>query len=410
MNARLIDAGTKPKIRNLTMILSDDDDNKDFVKEIASNLDKSGKTPPVELISRDARFVDWQIGNDKFGVTVQRILADDLLVPDFMGNVGNWPLLFSKDLKIMYAVEGKKIDDSHVNKATQKYSAESAKKRLNSLTMLVTTGEPELFLELSTIMKKYYPDRADVVKQVHLDSGDITWTCNGQQVGLCVESKKASDLVAGITDSRNKTQAHVMMQLEPAHPSQLAYLIQGDVTKLKHGPNDKAKMGAIVYPVLRYGFRSINVENAKMAAFFLSNIHIQMEHAPNDKLVADNLVFLHGINQTLKKKDVTEQNELSVTLQTVHGVSPEIAESITSVYGDFGGLVQAYIDYKGNDIDAMLEDIPILRSNQKTRRVGKALSAAIAKRFHIKKIISNIPVDNGAKKRKMVHDIEEDDD
>ena len=408
MNSRLIDAGTKPKIRNLTMVLSDDDDNKDFVKEIAENLNEGS----VDLVHRDARFVDWQLGNDKFGVTVQRILADDLLVPDFMGNVSNWPLLFTKDLKILYAVEGKKINDSHVDRATQKYARESAKKRASSLTMIVTTGEPELFRELSAIMRKYYPDRDDVVKQMHLDSGDITWTCNGQQVGLCVESKKASDLVAGITDARNKTQAHVMMQLEPTHPSQLAYLIQGDVTKLKHGPNDKAKMGAIVYPSLRYGFRSINVENAKMAAFFLSNIHIQMEHAPHDKLVANDLVFLHGINQTLKKRDVVEQHELSVTLQRVHGVSPEIAESITAVYKDFGGLVQAYIDYKGNDIDAMLEDIPITRNNeqkQKTRRVGKALSAAIAKWFHIKQIVANIPND-GAKKRKMVHEVEDDDD
>jgi ERCC4-type nuclease len=345
---------------------------------------------------------------------VQRLHADDLLVPDFVGNVANWPLLFSKSLKIMYVVEGKTVGETLVNNATKKYSAESGGKRLNSLTMVVTTGEPELFQELTSIMRKYYPERPDAVKQMRLDSGDVTWICNGQQIGFCVESKKAPDLVSGISDGRNKTQVHIMMELEPAHNSQLAYLIQGDITKTKYGPNDKAKMGAIMYPVMRNGFRSINVENAKMAALFLSNIHIQMEHAPHDKLVSNNLVFLHGINQTLNKRSLAEQNELSVILsQSVYGVSPEIAESITAVYSDLGELMQAYIDYQGDDVDAMLENIPIVKATAsgKTRRVGKVISAAVAKLFHVKRIVANIPKKQEPnKKRKYEIEIIDDDD
>jgi hypothetical protein len=251
--------------------------------------------------------------------------------------------------------------------------------------MCIASGESKLFDEMRRLVgASGFPE--DTVRMMPLRSGDVTWIDgSGTQAGFVVERKRNDDFVSTIKGSGGRgMQLAVMLDTEP-HPSNILYLIEGDVLAPRSGVVDSARLGSLVYPIFRHGVRVANTQSTIASAAFLFNLWMQMERCDTHKLKAHGMVFGNKLNETPKKAHYTGdggRDEFIRLLVVVDRVSDEVAIAIAQMYPTFGDMMKAFFaEPNPKKRELLLQNIQVTVKSGNTKRVGPALSRAIARKF-----------------------------
>ena len=324
--------------------------------------------------------VSWTIGaaGEPFGFSVQLLSDNQLIRPDMhVAPPGlEDPILFLDGYNIMYLIEGgpgAPPNPPLVEGATPRWA------------MCIASGESKLFDEMRRLVRAS-GFAEDTVRMMPLRSGDVTWVDgSGTQVGFVVERKRNDDFVSTIKGSGGRgMQLAVMLDTAP-HPSNILYLIEGDVLAPRSGVVDSARLGSLVYPIFRHGVRVANTQSTIASAAFLFNLWMQMERCDTHKLKAHGMVFGNKLNETPKKAHYTGdggRDEFIRLLTVVERVSDQVAIAIAQRYPTFGDMMKAFFaEPNPKKRELVLQDIQVTVKSGNVKRVGPALSRAIARKF-----------------------------
>jgi ERCC4-type nuclease len=332
--------------RNLSLLISDDmPELKKRLSELFAVNRPGARIMQLEHVSSQ---IAWRKTNDsgnsdnataegdsEFGFRLQFLQSGDLLHAA-SGSLEE-PILFP-DGKLTYFVENTPAPPCPLP-ADWATGQAAAKRRI---VMWISSGENALFEKVTQLLKEGRED--DCVQMKTLNTGDISWTCDGLQFGLVVERKKNSDFVATIQDSARHLQLAMMLDVAPT-PQQVMYLVEGDVMNVESGVNPLSRVASLTLPVIRHGVRVASVPNTEASARFLCNLHMQMETCAEEKLLAHKFYFGKELNSGPRKKDYTGvggKDQLVRVLTVVDGVSNEMAAEISGspkIMGSFANLL-----------------------------------------------------------------------
>lgn len=426
---RLIDTSSKPRQRTLEMVIALD------MPALADKIAQLSQRPPtVQRIP--SSMIEWRRDGESFGFKVQMIDAAKLMDPAIRGTPDE-PLLFP-DHKIMYILEkgargvnpptphGGKPPGSLTNTGARGATssgvwggaplgaggeAPSGARGFTPLTMIIASGESKLFAEVRALMEQLHPGRVDeFVRMGPLHTGDISWTRDNEQVGLIIERKDKSDFLATLRDPR-KLQLQVSLDTAP-DADKIMYLIEGDVLAVQSGIDDKARIGAMVYPIMRHGIRVASVPDTAASAALLVNLHRQMEWCDEDKFRAHRMHFGNALNAGPKKADYTGAggvDELVRILSVVDGVSDPIAVQLSALFGSsFATFMNEMLTV--DDPVARIADIVV---DGRARRLGPELAKRVVAKFGVDQLRAQFSpassVDDARKKRRIACDDDDDD-
>jgi ERCC4-type nuclease len=257
--------------------------------------------------------------------------------------------------------------------------------RKNECDILVASGESSLIGQLNLLKTKGLLAETTHICQSPLICGDIAIVeRNTREMVWIGERKEKKDFVASIIDGRHRTQQAVMLE-QNFKRGRICYIIEGNPLRVKRAVNQKAIVGALIYPIIRYGFNTIMVDNVAETALLVSAIHNQLECAEEDKFTArEKIDIANTLNKGPKKADLCERDRFPIILTRVPDVSDDIADGIAAVYGSFPQMIAAF---RAQNEPTLLENIPVKGKSEK-RRVGPAASRKIYEYFGVAEILA----------------------
>jgi ERCC4-type nuclease len=270
--------------------------------------------------------------------------------------------------------------------------------------ILVASGESALLSRLNLLKMIGALPEDTHVNHAPLICGDIAIVDRTtREVAWIGERKDKNDFVASIVDGRHRTQQAVMLAQNMRH-DRICYVVEGNLLKVKRAVNQKAIIGALIYPLIRYKFNTIMVDDTAETAVLIAAIHAQLEEADEDKFNArEKIAIANTLNGGPKKAALCDADRFSMILTRVPDVSDDIADGIAAVHGSFARMIGAF---RVNNDPMLLQDIPV-KGKKDNRRVGPAASRKIYEYFDIGAILGQLVAGGGQsakKKRPADHD------
>ena len=276
---------------------------------------------------------------------------------------------------------------------------EGEKKR--ECDILVASGEASLIYHLGLLKLAGKLDEGVGIMQSPLICGDIAIVERASREVVWIgERKEKNDFVASIIDGRHRTQQAVMLEQNMRH-GRICYVIEGNPLHVKRAVNQKAIIGALIYPIIRYGFNTIMVDNVAETALLVGVIHSQLECAEDEKFTArEKIDIANTLNKGPKKADLCERDRFNLILTRVPDVSDDVADGIAAVYGSFPAMINAF---RAQNEPTLLQNIPV-KGKKENRRVGPAASRKIYEYFGVAEILSEPLSGVKSKKRPIESD------
>lgn len=201
---------------------------------------------------------------------------------------------------------------------------------------------------------------------LNLEIGDFIIYNSDDSILLIIERKSISDLCSSITDSRFREQKQRLLE-STNDASKIMYLIEGKKYKTPININ-----GAIQNLIFKHNYKVLITENEQDS--FDHILLLFKKFYNNDFEILNNNVVV----SLVKKKDKINDNIFAHQLNTISGVSMNIALELSKLYINMNNLILQYNNI--NDIvnkELMLSNIII-----NNRKIGKALSTKIYKSLH----------------------------
>jgi len=345
MSARLIDYSNLPVIRNLTLCVSD--------PSLHAALPFSILTPGI---SDDAM---WLIdGETPFGFRIKCISDTYPFISEFRPGQS-----------ILYLYRK--------GKGETPFQTPPDQFKIREVQIHIASGD--------RVGKELKRQGVEFIEQ-HLDYGDVAFTVDGKMIELAIERKAKSDLSSSITDGRLKTQTKVMTRNVEDH-SKIVYFIEGDPIQTQFGPNDKAKLASVVYPMLRKNTSAVIGEDIEATARFITNIHHLLETVPEKKLEDKGMVRGRELNNGVKKSDLLEENKFRRIVNLVPHIGDKIEDVIVSHFKTFSDMREAFI----RDGEGAIEKLSMLEGEVegvkgKRQFVGPAASKKVYEYFEFENL------------------------
>lgn len=352
MASRLIDYSDLPVIRNLTLCVSD--------PSLHAALPFSILTPGI---SDDAM---WLLdGETPFGFRIKRISDAYPFISEFRPGQS-----------VLYLYSKRKGEGKGETPFQTPLHPDQFK--IRNVQIHIASGD--------RVGKELKRQGVEFVEQ-QLDYGDVAFTVDGKLIELAIERKAKSDLSSSITDGRLKTQTKVMTLNVEDH-SKIVYFIEGDPIQTQFGPNDKAKLASVVYPMMRKNTSTVIGEDIEATARFITNIHHLLETVPEKKLEDKGMVRGRELNNGVKKSDLLEENKFRRIVALVPHIGDKIEDVIVSHFATFSDMREAFI----RDGECAIEKLSMLEAGSepgvKGQRqfVGPAASKKVYEYFEFENL------------------------
>lgn len=207
----------------------------------------------------------------------------------------------------------------------------------------LATNENKLFAALKKLTNA-------VVEIKPLPFGDVVFMLDGTtRLDFVIERKAAEDFVSSKLDGRLEMQTDVMLR-NINQSSMIFHCIEGELfeTRPRKNFNHKAILGSLIYPMLRHNISVSMVDSVEGTAAFIKNVHDLLIHAPPGKFDEKQTPDTKALNSTVKKKDISEDNQVFAQLANIREVGPVSAAAIVKKYVSFCNIFQAYIKRGAN--------------------------------------------------------------
>lgn len=346
------------------------------------------RVPGAYLSENISETAVWMTDDGEvFGPVCRTIPADY----DFVGN-------FVPSRSVLYFMPSGRIEA--VGMSIPKVGPSLPK--LRTVSVVLAAGENKLF---AAINRGALPGRDVKVTLEPLPCGDAVFFIESdgprKRFEIVIERKTPADFLSSIKDKRLKEQTALMLTTF-ATPAAIIHFLEGDPMETPSGIHPKARMGALLKPMLREGTSAVIGHGLEATARFILNIQMYLETVPEDELVRKGLLLTHEPNarMDIKKADMTEENKIIYQLRLVPGVGEVMATAIAAEVKSFDEMEERFMLFGKHALSDIELDKP-------GRKVGKGVSEKIYNYYDFDK------KKNGAemmhKKRKIVEDDEEDD-
>lgn len=347
------------------------------------------RVPGAHLSENISETAVWMTGDGEvFGPVCRTIPADY----DFVGN-------FVPSRSVLYFMPSGRIEA--VGMSIPKVGPSLPK--LRTVSVVLAAGENKLF---AAINRGALPGRDVKVTLEPLPCGDAVFFIESdgprKRFEIVIERKTPADFLSSIKDKRLKEQTALMLTTF-ATPAAIIHFLEGDPMETPSGIHPKARMGALLKPMLREGTSAVIGHGIEATARFILNIQMYLETVPEDELVRKGLLLTHEPNarMDIKKADMTEENKIIYQLRLVPGVGEVMATAIAAEVKSFDEMEERFMLFGKHALSDIELDKP-------GRKVGKGVSEKIYNYYDFDK------KKNGAemmhKKRKIVEDEDEEED
>jgi ERCC4-type nuclease len=345
------------------------------------------RVPDAHLSESISETAVWMTGDgDVFGPLCRTIPADY----DFVGN-------FTPGQSVLYFMPSGRIE-AKVGPSLPK---------LRTVSVVLAAGENKLF---AAINRGSLPGRDVKVTLEPLPCGDAVFFIESdgprKRFEIVIERKTPADFLSSIKDKRLKEQTALMLTTF-ATPAAIIHFLEGDPMETPSGIHPKARMGALLKPMLREGTSAVIGHGIEATARFILNIQMYLETVPEDELVRKGLLLTHEPNarMDIKKADMTDENKIIYQLRLVPGVGEIMAEAVAAEVKSFDEMEEQYRLFGKH----ALKDITVPGvAGRKNRKVGKAISEKIYEYYNFDKHKDGVEMMH--KKRKIVEDEDEEEE
>lgn len=218
----------------------------------------------------------------------------------------------------------------------------------------------------NTVSVNYNNITADI-KVCNLEIGDYIIKNEDNQIFALIERKTFSDLCSSITDGRFREQKNRIDQ--SIENQKVMYILEGKKE------NSRLKLnninGCILNLLWKHNYKVIHTLHEKDTLEVL----FQLYKKTSELQFQSQLQLQPQLNLKSKKEKFYE-NPMIYIIQTIPGVSLQIATSISKIYHTVDELMKAYNEIDNGDIkqkELLLSEIMITEK----RKIGKSLSKKI---------------------------------
>lgn len=280
--------------------------------------------------------------------------------------------------------------------------------KLRTVSVTLAAGENRLF---SAIQRAAAAAGVSLnVALAPLDCGDAVFFIEDgdgrrRRLEIVIERKTPADFLSSIKDKRLKEQTAVMLT-NFATPAAIIHFLEGDPMETPSGIHPRARMGALLKPMLREGTSAVIGHGLEATARFILNMQMYLEHVPEEELVRKGLLLAHEPNARMgiKKAEMTDQNKIIYQLRLVPGVGEVMADAIAAEFKSFDEMEEQFRCFGKH----ALKDVKVPGGDKPGRRVGKAISEKICGYYNFDKHRDGAEMMH--KKRKIVEDDEDEEE
>tara|TARA_A100001015_G_scaffold48600_1_gene53694 strand:- start:3362 stop:4063 length:702 start_codon:yes stop_codon:yes gene_type:complete len=212
----------------------------------------------------------------------------------------------------------------------------------------------------------YFPD----IETKNLDIGDIQFITD-EKINLVIERKTQDDLSASIKDGRHREQK---LRLLNSNIPVIIYIIEGNSNdNYISGIKSDTHISVILNTVFRDKLHVFRTLNIKETANLINKLFLKFK---NNEFESKTVEY-SSVIKVKKKSNLTPENCYIAQLSQIPGVSNTIAKCICDKYPTMSNLCDSYLKQNENQRKNLLEDLKIIQSTGKSRKVGKVVSERI---------------------------------
>jgi ERCC4-type nuclease len=212
----------------------------------------------------------------------------------------------------------------------------------------------------------YFPD----IETKNLDIGDIQFITD-EKINLVIERKTQDDLSASIKDGRHREQK---LRLLNSNIPVIIYIIEGNSNdNYISGIKSDTHISVILNTVFRDKLHVFRTLNIKETANLINKLFLKFK---NNEFESKTVEY-SSVIKVKKKSNLTPENCYIAQLSQIPGVSNTIAKCICNKYPTMSNLCDSYLKQNENQRKNLLEDLKIIQSTGKSRKVGKVVSERI---------------------------------
>jgi crossover junction endonuclease MUS81 len=216
------------------------------------------------------------------------------------------------------------------------------------------------------IVNVNYMNMTADIKVCNLEIGDFIIKNEGGEIFAIIERKTFSDLCSSIVDGRFREQKSRIS--ECIDSNKVMYILEGSKEKCRLKQNNIN--GSVINLIWKHKFKVLQTTNENDTLEVLFQLYKKL----SEPLYLDVQPQLVSTSRASKKGKFLD-NPMIHILETIPGVSLQVATSIAKTYGNMNELMEAYIKIgdQENMKEVLLSDIIITEK----RKVGKSLSKKI---------------------------------
>ena len=143
--------------------------------------------------------------------------------------------------------------------------------------------------KIITILKEFEEQNKLCLTTENLDLGDIIFKLLSNNTGsityeIIIERKEINDLISSIKDKRYKEQKHRIHSsiANNLHTTELIYLIEGSVDKIRNPRDIKMYHGSIISMLLRDNIKIVFTKNIEETCKFIERLYSRLRNKPHD--------------------------------------------------------------------------------------------------------------------------------
>jgi ERCC4-type nuclease len=210
---------------------------------------------------------------------------------------------------------------------------------------------------------KYMNMTADI-KVCNLDIGDYIIKNESGEIFAIIERKTFSDLCSSIIDGRFREQKSRISQC--IESNKVMYILEGNKENCRLKQNNIN--GCIINLLWKHKYKVLHTLNGEDTIEVLFQLYKKLSE-PSYLEVQPQLVS----TSQASKKGKFYDNPMMYILQTIPGVSLQVATSIAKKYCNMNELMQAYQEIEEKAKEVLLSDIMVTEK----RKVGNSISKKI---------------------------------